>query len=183
MTDKKKRCLKVTVAVVILVLIVTGLAFLCNYLFNERVKEESFQNVITEFTEEEKTAILDTVLIGKDTADLLAAYIPIGSGCKETIKEYAFEVTDTEKFSEYLSKFKVYEDAEKAEDISFGDSVLSCKNVYVFTESDSLTLYEYGQNYWLIKQGICIKDSDKKTVEAISFKYAFKKIYGFEKLI
>ncbi len=179
MSDKKKRCLKVTVAIAILALLITGLAFLCNWLFNERVKEETFQNVITEFTEEEKTAILDTVLIEKDTADLLAAYIPIGDGCKETIKEYAFEVTDAEKFSEYLNKFIVDEDAEKAGDMSFGDSVLACRNVYVFTDSNFLMLYEYGQNYWLIKQGSYIMDSDKEAVEGISFKYAFKKIYGF----
>ncbi len=183
MSDKKKRCLKVTVAIAILAFLITGLCFLCNWLFNERVKEETFQNVITEFTEEEKTAILDTVLIGKDTADLLAAYIPIGDGCKETIKEYAFQVTDKDEFAKYLEKFAISEDAEKAEDISFGDSVLACRNVYVFTDSSFLMLYEYGQNYWLIKQGSYIKDSDKETVEGISFKYAFKKTYGFDKLI
>ena len=178
MTEKKKRCLKVTVAVVVLVLIITGLAFLCNYLFNERVKEETFLNVITEFTEEEKTAILDTVLIEKDTADLLAAYIPIGNDCKETIKEYAFQVIDKEKFSHYLEKFQLDENAYKEEDIIFGDDVLACKNVYVSSENSDRILYEYGQNYWLIKFGI-YADDDKKTVEDISFKQAFKKIYGF----
>lgn len=181
MSDKKKHCLKAIAVFVMLALAVTGLCLLCDWLFDERVKEESFQNVITELTDEEETIILDTVLIEKDCADLLAAYIPIVPHGDNAAKEYVFVVESEERFARYLEKFNLSDESEKAEDISIGDNVFSCRKVYTLEGVSDFHLYEYGQGYWLIKQGEYIRTDDKQTVENISYKYAFKRIYGFEK--
>jgi hypothetical protein len=177
MPEKKKHYLKIAAIFVVSALLVSGLCLLGWWLFDIRVKEISCENLITELSENEQKSLFDTVLLDDECAKLVAAYIPIDEGKEYSIKEYAVEVTDKIKFSEYLSRFTLEEEAEKSNDISFGDSVLSCKNVY----SDSngyIALYEYGQNYWLIKQGNYISDTHRQIAEEISYKYAFKKLYG-----
>ncbi len=138
----------------------------------------SFDNLITELDEQEKKNICDTILLDSECAELIAVYIPIDEGKEYSIKEYVFEVKDNQKFSEYLSRFSLIEEVTKPGDVSFGDIVLSCRNVYASEEGYDMALYEYGQNYWIVKQGYYISDTYRKTAENISFKYAFKKLYG-----
>lgn len=177
-----KRIYKRAAVVFIVIFLILLAATLINYLFNIRVRAESVNYSFTEFSENEEKYIFSMLYLPSDGNQLLCAYIPFGDD--EIHNEFAFISNEDEMFLSLKNTYyEEYEEENMPADISFGDELKSCEAAYRYRTLGGIykdiSLYDYGDGCYFVKQGDYALKDDRRKIESIGFRLTFKQLYGF----